>query len=357
MSYAILQKENLNRFVIGLAEKSQVVAPIYQGYHSYAFEKVRTAERIAVTYIPTILPPKKYYAPQHETLLEYDVSSGLKAEAVVEYEPLVLFGVHTCDLAGIQCLNVVFSDRPKDLNYLFRKNKIVTIGLECNVYCDEYASCALMGNHLPKGGYDLFFTDLTDYFLIHVLTQTGDQIREKMGSLFEEAGASHLKDLEALRERKRIIFHNEVDVRRENIPILFDQGFDHPVWEEIGNRCLSCGNCTNVCPTCYCFDVMDIPNLDLKTGKRIRVWDSCQNEPFAKVASGESFRAKRSDRKRHRFYRKFKYHNDRFARFYCTGCGRCSRTCMARINLKETIAALGGVPYEQGKSHYQTSGL
>jgi sulfhydrogenase subunit beta (sulfur reductase) len=85
---------------------------------------------------------------------------------------------------------------------------------------------------------------------------------------------------------------------------------------------------------------MDIPNLDLKTGRRVRVWDSCQNEPFAKIASGESFRAERSDRLRHRFYRKFKYHNDRFNRFYCTGCGRCSRTCMAKINLKETITAL-----------------
>ena len=70
MSYAILQKENLNRFIIGLAENIQVVAPIYQEYHSYAFEEVRTAERIAVTYIPTILPPKKYCAPQHETLIQ-----------------------------------------------------------------------------------------------------------------------------------------------------------------------------------------------------------------------------------------------------------------------------------------------
>lgn len=357
MSHAVLKKGNLDQFIIRLAENHQVAAPVHKGHNRYTFEKVQTAERIAIPYIPTILPPKKYYAPQHETLIEYDISNGLRAETVVEYEPLIVFGVHTCDLAGIQCLNMVFSDRPKDLNYLFRKSKIVIIGLECNDYCDDYASCALMGNHLPKGGYDLFFTDLADYFIIHILTQTGDRLIEEMGAVLQEASASHLKDLDALRERKRNIFKSEVAVARNEIPLFFDRGFDHPIWEEIGDRCLSCGNCTNVCPTCYCFDVSDIPNLDLKTGKRIRIWDSCQNEPFAKVASGESFRAKRSDRKRHRFYRKFKYHNERFARFFCTGCGRCSRTCMAKINLKETIAALGGIPYEHGKGRHQTSSL
>src|SRR5208283_6154952 len=105
-----------------------------------------------------------------------------------------------------------------------------------------------------------------------------------------------LKDLEALRLKKREIFKNEVGIDRNVLPELFVKGFEAEVWNEIGNRCLACGNCTNVCPTCYCFDVMDVPNLDLKTGRRIRVWDSCQNEPFAKVASGESFREKRSDR-------------------------------------------------------------
>jgi sulfhydrogenase subunit beta (sulfur reductase) len=339
MSFVVLDKEHLNPFILRVAEKRQVVAPVHQGHNRYAFEKVQSADRIAIQYIPTILPPKKYYAPQHETLIEYDLRKGQRAQMVVEYEPLVLFGVHTCDLAGIQCLNVVFSDRPKDLNYLFRKNKMIILGLECNDYCDSYASCALMGNHLPKGGYDLFFTDLGDCFIIHVLTEGGRRLIGDM-NFIRPAEAEHVKALDVLRARKIEIFHNEVDVERNEIPLLFDRGFDHPVWEEIGNRCLSCGNCTNVCPTCYCFDVMDVPNLDLKTGRRVRVWDSCQNEPFAKVASGESFRAKRSDRKRHRFYRKFKYHNDRFARFYCTGCGRCSRTCMAKINLKETISAL-----------------
>ena len=105
-------------------------------------------------------------------------------------------------------------------------------------------------------------------------------------------------------------------------------------------KCLSCGNCTNVCPTCYCFDVRDEPELDLSKGRRIRVWDSCQHESFAKVAGGESFRKQRSERQRHRFSRKYSYPMARYKRLFCTGCGRCSRSCMAKIAMKETLAAL-----------------
>jgi len=98
--------------------------------------------------------------PQYETIATYDTFNGQNMKPVVEYENIVLFGVHTCDLAGIQCLNMVFSEHPKDTNYLTRKNKILVMGYECNSYCDEYALCRLVHNHLPNGGYDLFFTNL-----------------------------------------------------------------------------------------------------------------------------------------------------------------------------------------------------
>jgi sulfhydrogenase subunit beta (sulfur reductase) len=339
IQYLTLDKSNFNSFISILAQGQKVVAPKKLEDSQYVFSEVSSGDEIALNYTPTILPPKKYFMPQHETLLEYDIHVGQKMQAVVEVEKLVLFGVHTCDLAGIQCLNIVFSDRPKDQNYLIRKNKIAIIGFECNSYCDEHANCALMGNHLPNGGYDLFFTDLGDFFLVHVNTYIGENLINKTG-LFNEASDQQLHALDILRAQKRDIFKPEVNIDLKQIPALFDKSEKSNVWEEIGNRCLSCGNCTNVCPTCYCFDVVDELNFDLKTGKRIRVWDSCQNERFAKVAGGESFRKTRIARKKHRFYRKFSYPVDRYAKFFCTGCGRCSRTCMAKINLKETLEFL-----------------
>lgn len=337
--YVILNKERFNDFIGTLAQMQKLVAPVLKGYRNYAFEEVTSGGDIALQYIPTILPLKKYFMPQRETLLEFRLDKRSDAEAVIEYEPVTIFGAHTCDLAGIQCLNMVFSERPKDYNYLTRKGKILLIGLECNEYCDEYANCHLVHASFPGGGYDLLLTDLGDYFIVHVNTSSGEEIVKTAGS-FENAKAFHSSALKNLRERKRKIFSNEVPIKTKLIPELFDVSFSARVWKDLDARCFSCGNCTNVCPTCYCFDIKDELDLSFKKGVRYRVWDSCQLEPFARVAGGINFRKDRSARQRHRYYRKFRYPVDRFARFFCTGCGRCTRTCMSGISLKETINEL-----------------
>jgi sulfhydrogenase subunit beta (sulfur reductase) len=338
-NYVTLKKDRLDHFIGLLARKRKVMAPVSKGYDNYAFQQVTSAGEISLDYIPTIIPPKKYFMPQFETFLEYDKKFGENMNAIVDCEDMVLFGVHTCDIEGIKALNIVFTDRPRDYNYLTRKNKIIIIGLECNAYCDDYASCGMMHNYMPDGGYDLFFTDIGDVFMIHVNTHIGDELVADL-PVFEDATSEHLKALNALREKKREIFKNEVGLEYQDVPEVLEKTRNSEIWEEIGKKCLSCGNCTNVCPTCYCFNIVDEIELDLKTGKRIRMWDSCQNESYALVAGGENFREERAARQQHRFFKKFKYTVDRYSRFFCTGCGRCSRTCMAKIDLKETFKKL-----------------
>jgi sulfhydrogenase subunit beta (sulfur reductase) len=336
--YVVLKKSDFNDFISKLARIQPVVAPVARGKKNFVFEEVSSGDSIAVKYIPTILPPKKYFMPQQEKILEFNKAEQ-KWTPVLEQKKMTIFGVHTCDLAGIQCLNIVFTTKPKDINYIARKDAITIIGLECTAYCDEYASCAVMDNHLPNGGYDLFFTELSDSFIVHVNTESGEKMVKDI-SLFSAATSNQMKQLDELRAKKRTLFKDEVNVSHKKLKPLFAHASDSKVWKKIGEQCVSCGNCTNVCPTCYCFDVKDDINLDFNTGARYRVWDSCQNEEFAKVAGGESFREERSARQRHRYMRKFNYPVDRYSRYFCTGCGRCSRTCMAKINLKETVNSL-----------------
>ena len=339
MNYHILQKSSLDAFIKGLAKKMKVFAPVAKGDNNFAFQEVTTAGEIALLYIPTILPPKKYFMPQREKLLDFDISKGKPEDtASVDAPEIALFGVHTCDLAGIQSLNMVFSEKPRDYNYLRRKENIFILGLECNDYCDGHASCALVGNHYPNGGYDLFFTDLGDRFIVHVGTHKGAELAEGLG--LPKAATADLAALDKVREHKKTAFQNEIGVDPKKLPGIMAKGVESAVWKDVGSRCVSCGNCTNVCPTCYCFDMTDTINLDMKTGSRNRTWDSCQYETFAAVAGGENFRHERAERQRHRYLRKFKYSVDRFYRFFCTGCGRCTRTCMAKINLKDTLKAL-----------------
>ncbi len=338
--YVVLKKSDFNGFIKSLSKTQKVMAPVAKGNNNYAFEEVSSGEEISISHIPTILPPKKYFMPQRETILAFSKKEH-EWKPILEKEPLVVFGIHTCDLEGIQLLNKVFTTPPQDTNYINRMNDITTIGLECNDYCDEYASCCVMNNHLPNSGYDLFFTELSNDFMVHILTEKGEKITGGT-PLFSEAQSAHHKALEQLRSKKKELFKDEVVVQNNELKELFARTVHSAVWEDIQNRCVACGNCTNVCPTCYCFDIKDDINLDLNTGVRIRSWDSCQNETFAKVAGGENFREERGSRQRHRYMRKFNYSIGKFNKYFCTGCGRCSRTCMAKINLKETINSLAG---------------
>ncbi|HOX22861.1 MAG TPA: 4Fe-4S dicluster domain-containing protein [Elusimicrobiales bacterium] len=339
MEYHVIAKEKMPDFVATLARQRKVYAPVSKGNGCYAFEEVSDAKEIAFDYVPTMLPPKKYFMPQREDVLSFN---GRESAAVLGAEQAIIFGVHTCDIAGIQCLDLVMADDPQDENYLARKNKLLIVGLECGKYCDDNASCALMNTAFPSGGYDLMLTDMGVYYLVHAHTQAGSALVEAAGKLLRHADSKHLAELDKYREEKRRKFKPEIPVEAAKLPEIFKKSVASPVWKNLGERCLSCGNCTNVCPTCYCFDMADSINLDMKSGVRTRIWDSCQTKPFAQVTGGENFRPERSERQRHRYYRKFSYPLDKYYRFFCTGCGRCTRACMAEINMKQALGELAG---------------
>lgn len=345
MKYAIIKKENLNKWLEYMKKKARLYAP-RKKENQFVFRPVKDVNDVCLKYIPTILPPKKYYFPQREKLLKFNIEPFKTSKAIVEFEEYILFAVHTCDIAGIQCMDVVFRDGPEDPNYLNRKDKMIIIGIECLEYCDKNANCASMANHVPRGGYDLMLVDIGDRLIIHINSEKGERLISGL-SYIKEAQEEDMAKLERAREYKKKIFKDEFNAPINEVYESFDKGFNCCVWEDVGRRCVACGNCTAVCPTCYCFDVIDDVNLTLNDGIRYRVWNSCQMDDFAKVAGGEDFRKGRQSRQRHRYYRKFKYPQDKFNRYFCTGCGRCTRTCMAKISLIDTVNTLVNESREQ----------
>lgn len=338
MKYAILKKSDAGRWFDSLKDKGKIYGPKPKE-SAFVFRPIHEFEEMSLEYIPTILPPKKYYFPQKENLLKFKIEPFKTEKAIREFEEFILFGVHTCDIAGIQCMDVVFNEKPVDPNYLNRKEKMTIIGFECMKYCDEFASCAAVGTHLPKGGYDIMMTDAGLEYVLHINSDKGEKLvtgKHYIQSL-DDAGK---KKLDEARARKAKSFKNEFKAEIAEVEEAFTQGFFSPVWKDVGKRCVGCTNCTAVCPTCYCFDVVDDMGLDLNSGTRSRVWSYCQMDDFAKVATGEDFRAGRDSRQRHRYYRKFKYPIEKFNKYFCTGCGRCTRACMAKISLIETVNAL-----------------
>lgn len=338
MKYKYLPKKDLGAFIEHLKGSYRVVAPVKKE-NLFVFEDVDDVEKVEMEYIPTVLPPKKYFFPQKQKLGSFSMGEVKMDETPVENEPTVIFGAHTCDIDGIECLDAVFHKEPEDPYYIKRRKSVFIIGYECMFPCDEYATCMTMDTHNPKAGYDVMITDAGDEYILHINSRKGEELTSGT-DLVKEADPEEAKTLlEKLRKEKMDKFEKgrKLEAHYRDLFDVFEKSYDSEVWKDVGNRCVSCGNCTAVCPTCYCFDVQDEVELDMSGGDRNRTWDSCQLDEFATVAGDENFREERSSRQRHRYYRKFDYPIKKYNKFFCTGCGRCTRTCMAMISLIETV--------------------
>jgi len=181
-----------------------------------------------------------------------------------------------------------------------------------------------------ESGFDLFFTDLGENYGVEIGSKKGEDIL-RYGD-FREAKEDEVTQLKDMKEKaKKLNGQRVLKVPVEDLPQLLGKSVDHPLWKENAQKCLSCGSCNLVCPTCYCFDVQDEVDLSLTSGERLRQWDGCLLTDFARVATGENFREDVTLRYKHRFFRKGKYIPERFGMIGCVGCGRCASSCLADI--------------------------
>jgi len=339
----IVPKSTFESLVKQLAQEIDVVAPVKREGGKFSFERVSgTSSLEEDDYIPTLNPPKKHFFPSEEPLFRFTstskeaVHSGSDVEvnATIETQERILLAVRPCDIRAIKLMDQVFEDEYEDDNYLAKREKATIIGLNCLKPCDENAFCAAMGSLYIEEGYDLLLTDLGDRFYVDVGTDKGSKLIDRMPEARKVTEEHEKKISEIFKQRDEEFADcaNKLDVNAEDLPELLDTAKSSPVWERYGELCLGCGRCNMVCPTCFCFDVQDEVSLHLDEGERKRKWDACTLLEFALVAGGENFREERSERLRHMFYHKSKYGPDRYGDLYCTGCGRCLRTCLVNIN-------------------------
>jgi sulfhydrogenase subunit beta (sulfur reductase) len=338
MALRVIGKEDLARFIERLiAAESGVIGPVRKS-DKYVFAPLAEAKDLVLDYVSTILPPKKQMFPARETLVRFKTVPRLQLEAVVESPPQIIVGVHPCDLRGIWGLDRTFGDDHCDANYAARRAATLLIGVDC--LPDEYCFCASVGSRLPEeGAFDLFLTDIGDTYTVEVGSESGRALLDKYAQSREATGAD-LAALAKSRRRKVDAMQAHLNADVQTLPLLFESMQKAVTWEETAAKCLSCGTCNLVCPTCYCFDVGDLMQLNLSEGERQRQWDGCMLADFATVSGGHNFRKQAKDRLRHRYYRKFQYLMTKYGKSFCTGCGRCSRACLVHINPPDTVNAL-----------------
>jgi len=340
MNLRILGKGALAPLVNALMTEYQVIGPQAKG-PKFAFGPITDPAQLRLDYDTTILPPKKVLQPPQERLATFALQGEPHVEQIIEAGPTVLLGVHTCDLHAIGLLDKAFSQEYPDAHYLERRRQTIIVGLECLEPWDEHAFCKSMGTLTAGEGYDLHLTDLGAAYAVDVATEAGEELLSRYGTA-REATDADVRRLNEVLSAKWPRFTYRLDFDAAELPALLSTAYDHPLWDELGERCLACGSCTNVCPTCYCFNVFDEVNMVLTEGERHRCWDSCQLDEFARVAGGENFRQARAARQRHRFMRKGKYIYEKFGELGCVGCGRCIRTCVANISIVDGFNTIHG---------------
>ncbi len=334
MSLRIIEKSALPAFVAGIMREYEVVGPqtkeiLPNGKSQFVFGPLTNPHQLRLDYDTTVLPPKKYLLPQEEVLFTFDTGS-LAATPRFDTQPRVLFGVHTCDIHALALLDAVFATGQRDEHYLKRRASTLIVGIECLAPCDEHSFCKSMGTLTADKGFDLHLIDLGQRYAVEVGTAAGEALLARHAAA-RMADESDIELLNRVLSEKWPRFPYRLDFDGSELPNLMALSYKDPLWEELGQRCLSCAACNLVCPTCYCFNVVDQVTLDRKNGERIRKWDSCQLDEFARVATGENFRHKRSQRQRHRFFRKGKYIPEMHGELGCVGCGRCARACLVDI--------------------------
>ncbi len=257
--------------------------------------------------------------------------------------PIAFLGIRACDISAMKLYDRIFLEGDvKDRNYQRLRNGSLIIALNC-IYPGDNCFCSSMGTGPEvKDGFDISVTELIDFFLIESKTLKGEKALE--GLPLEGVENNDIQEKNSRIQNCRMTMKKSI--RAQELPSVIYRNLEHPRWAEIAKKDLECGNCTQVCPTCFCnsnYDYIEISSISKKhlefSGARMRIWDSCFSKNFARVHGG-NFRPSRRARYRQWMSHKLAYTFEQFGLTGCVGCGRCITWCPAGIDITEELEAL-----------------
>lgn len=335
----VLAKKSLPKWIEKL-HTYEIVAPVQIEGH-WDYQRVDKPGQITLEHIMTVHSAKKFVFPQREVYLEFCLTDKKRPQfnpILPAMKPTIVFGVRPCEGKSLQHLDKVFGGDDTDPYYRGRRNQTVLVGLACTPPPSAECFCTSVdGSPYAEQGLDILLTDLGDRYFIKSITDKGKDIVGLANGVFEAADREVKKNLAQLHAEavNQIPRHIEA---AQALPAKLKQNFDSAVWDAEAMRCINCGICTYLCPTCHCFDICDeVTGNHPVTGKRVRTWDSCQFPDFTQRSSGHNPRSDKASRLRQRLCHKFQYFFEGFDTHMCIGCGRCVAQCPVGIDIIDVL--------------------
>ncbi|MHC1699501.1 MAG: 4Fe-4S dicluster domain-containing protein [Humidesulfovibrio sp.] len=348
-----LKETDLAAVAASWARDFRVLAPVREG--SAIVYRVFSADMHPYLGRPPTSSAKEALLPQTENLFSYtyrkDHADLTRTEVFLSEalppEPTLILGPRPCDARGRHLLDRVFLERGVvDPQYTARRAATLFVTVACTSP-QNTCFCHWTGGGMDdQTGSDVLLEPVTledmNGFVARAVTPAGEKLLTSLGANLPEATAEMLARLD---ERKAATQAPGETPNLADIAESFLAKFDDlDFWTDQSARCLSCGVCTYLCPTCTCFNITD-ENSGLK-GRRLRTWDTCMSALYTLEGSGHNPRPSRAHRLRNRVGHKFCYHPREFPQaapapsgleFSCTGCGRCIKSCPVAVDIRQIV--------------------
>jgi len=297
---------------------------------------------------------KRFLHPPVETLwTSRKDEDGIALAAEDRISPKFAFlGVRACEIHAIGIQDRVFCRGPyPDVAYEMRRRDAFIVAVNCGQAGGTCFCVSMQTGPKAASGFDLALTELLDdgdhYFLVEVGSEAGAELLAQVPH--RPASDAQLAAAAAVIERTASGMGRRLEI--DGIKELLQSNLNHPRWDEVAERCLSCGNCTMVCPTCFCTTIEDHSDLAGNSAERVRIWDSCFTMDFSYIHGGSVRKTARSR------YRQWMTHKlaswiDQFGTSGCVGCGRCITWCPVGIDITAEAAAIRAAPHALKEEHH-----
>ncbi|HKK31938.1 MAG TPA: 4Fe-4S dicluster domain-containing protein [Desulfomicrobiaceae bacterium] len=341
MERKFISHDDITAWLDGLAEDHVVLVPMKDGgsvsFRPYVQGRTPNLDRQAVP------SPKDAVFPQNETLLKYRFEKDpehldrtrIQVKETLPTEKTVVVGARPCGTRGMLTFDRVYDcDKNQDLYYRTRKENTLHVTVACT-RVESTCFCHDVGSGPADGeGSDVLLVPVASGYVAEPITERGEALLA--ASQFKAAGdrEAEAEAVKAATVAKLPEAHDYSD-SAEKLMARFD---DMEFWEEQSAKCISCGACTYLCPTCYCFNITD--DTTGLTGRRLRSWDNCMSFQFTLEGSGHNPRPTKAHRLKNRVGHKFAYYPMLHANaIACCGCGRCIKSCPAGVDIRAIVKA------------------